>query len=199
MEYFTGELVYGDNVYIDEYYMDEKWSFIKGFSGYMISNKARVWSSKTQSFLKAKRMDAQGHLGVCLYQNGKAHYRYLHRLVAEAFIPNPNKFPIVRHLYDQKDANEECDLLWGTMKDNAADTFRNGNAYYPTDEDRYKGNKYRMTPLIANKLETGEKLYFESQSEASKKLRIHQSNIWKVLRGQRSHAKGYSFREVRND
>ena len=86
-----GSFVYGDNVYIDDSYMDEEWEYIYGIEGYMISNKARVWSERSQKFLKLKKMDKHGHLGVCLYLNGKRIYKYIHRLVAEAFIQSQNE------------------------------------------------------------------------------------------------------------
>lgn len=193
--YLEGRYVYGDDIYIDDYYMDEIWADIEGIDDYMVSNKARVWSKKTQSFLKVKPLDKHGHLGVCLYQDGQRIYRYIHRLVAEAFIPNPHNLPVVRHLEDRPYLNEPDDLEWGTQRENAYDAMRNGRAYILTDEDRYKGNKDRMTPLVAINLTTGEELYFESQGEASRVLRLPQANIWKVLHGERYSAGGYTFRK----
>lgn len=193
MEYFYGEEVYGDNVYVDEYYFDEKWKYIRDFPDYMISDKGRVWSTKTERFLKLKIMDDHGHLGVCLHHNGKTYYKYIHRLVAEAFIPNPLNLPVVRHIYDEPDQNTVADLGWGTQRDNIHDAMRNGKAYILTDEDRYKGNKDRMTPIIAINRITGEKLFFQSQGETSRILGIPQANIWKVLNDERRYAGGYVF------
>lgn len=193
-----GRFVHGDDVYLDDYYMGEAWGYISGFPEYMVSNLGRVWSEKTQRFLTVKPMDAHGHLGVCLRKDGRAYYKYIHRLVAEAFIPNPNNYPIVRHIYDQPDQNTEWDLAWGTMRDNARDSIRNGHAYIPTDEDRYKGNKDRMIPVVAIDLETQEKIYFESQGQAGRVLGIPQANIWKVLAGERRSAGGYKFEEVKS-
>lgn len=196
MNYFNGNVVYGDNVYVDEYYFDEKWTFIPGFPDYKISNKARVWSIKSQCFVKPKPMDNHGHLGVCLYRNGERYYKYIHRLVAEAFIPNPNNLPVVRHVYDIPAYNETEDLLWGTHKDNNSDAISNGRAYIPTDDDRRKGNLDKMMAIIAIDTRTGEEIQFESQGSAARSLHIPQANIWKVLNGQRYSAGGYVFKEV---
>ena len=196
MYHIEGRFVYGDDVYVDDGYMDEEWEYINGFPDYMISNKARVWSIKTQRFLTVKPMDDHGHLGVCLYKDGNRYYKYIHRLVAEAFIPNPNDLPIVRHLYDDPSQNEYEDLSWGTQKDNIHDCIKNGRAYFLTSKDRYKGNKDRMMAIIAINVKTGEQKTFESQNEASRSLKIPQANIYKVIHGRRHTAGGYLFKEV---
>lgn len=192
---FPGEFVYGDHVYVDDYYMEERWKPIKGFEDeYWVSDLARVWSVKTQSFLKIKPMDSHGHLGVCLYSHGKRYYRYIHRLVAEAFIPNPHNYPLVRHLEDIPEYNTVDDLDWGTHRDNFFDSVRNGNAYIPTAMDIEKGCELRRIPIVAINLSTGEETHFRGQTEASRILNIQQANIWKVLNGERKHAGGFTFR-----
>lgn len=195
-DYLIGEQVYGDDVYVDDYYMEERWAFIPGAPGYLVSDMARVWSVKSQSFVKVKPLDNHGHLGVCLYVNGRRIYRYIHRLVAEAFIPNPHNYPIVRHLLDEPRFNSYDELAWGTQRDNAIDAVRNGKNHVITPEERRKGYVDRMTHVEAINKDTGHVLYFESQCEASRVLGIPQANIWKVLRGQRPYAGGYIFREV---
>lgn len=194
-----GRFIYGEDTYVDEFYFDEVWEHISGFPEYMVSNKGRVWSEKTKRFISVKPLDDHGHLGVCLYRNGTPHYRYIHRLVAEAFVPNPEGLPIVRHIYDSPEQNTSDDLCWGTQRDNIRDSIKNGTAYSLTDSDRYKGNKNRMMAIVAINLLTGEKLYFQSQGEASRLLKIPQANIWKVLRGERARAGIYKFEEVHDD
>lgn len=195
---YPGEFVYGNDIYVDEYYSDERWKPINWGpycdAGYWVSNKGRVWSNKSQKFLKLKRLDKHGHLGVCLYDKGNDYYVYIHRLVAMAFKPNLNNYPIVRHIYDQPEYNECDDIEWGTMKDNAQDSIRNGHAKFPTEADREKGFEKVRRPILATNLETGESIKFRGQHEASRVLGIHQANIWKVLNGDRPRAQGYSFR-----
>lgn len=191
---FPGEFIFGDQMYIDDYYMEERWKPIDGFrSEYWVSNKSRVWSMKNRQFLKLKPMDKHGHLGVCLTLNGRRYYEYIHRLVADAFIPNPHNYPVVRHLYDNPEYNEVEDLAWGTQRDNMYDAIRNGRAYMLTDEDREKGFEQSRTPIKAINLSTGEELIFRGQGEAARILGIPQANIWKVLNHQRPRAQGYVF------
>lgn len=194
---YPGNYIFGDEIYIDDYYMDERWKPIRGFGlDYWVSNLARVWSVKNQIFLKVKPMDDHGHLGVCLYKNNKRYYKYIHRLVADAFLPNPKNLPLVRHLDDVPYYNTDRDIAWGTVKDNIFDAIRNGKAYMFSDFDRKKGFEKTRTPIIAINLRTGEELNFRGQGEASRILGIPQANIWKVLNKQRSHAQGYTFEYI---
>lgn len=194
IEGWPGEYVYGEDMYIPDDYMGERWKPIRGFEHeYWVSNMARVWSIKRQKFLKLKPMDDHGHLGVCLTSNGERYYEYIHQLVAEAFIPNPRGYKIVRHLYDNPECNEVEDLAWGTQRDNWFDCVRNGRAYFLTDADREKGHEKVRTPIRATNLITGESYDFRGQGEAARALGIPQANIWKVLNKQRPHAHNFTF------
>lgn len=188
-DYLPGEYIYGDNWYIPEEYMREKWWYIEGYSGYMISNCGRIWSEKTQRFLKPKRANKHGHLMVSLCRNGDVDYRLIHRLVAEAFLDNPFNYPIVRHLDDDPTNNFVENLAWGTQRDNFQDCINSGRA-----------NCVRLeTPVIAIDSKTGDELYFKSQSEAGRKLNIQSANIWKVLHHDRESAGGYYFKFTEED
>ena len=196
-DFFYGSHVHGDDICLDDYYMDEKWKFIREAPDYMVSNKGRVWSCKSQKLLKLKKLDSHGHLGVCLCENGRLLYRYIHRLVADAFIPNPNHYPIVRHLMDNPEYNDENELAWGTQRDNTHDSMRNGTARPPSVEAREKSYTMSRTPIRAIDLETGRILVFRGQGEASRILGVPQANIWKVLNNHRPHAQGYHFEYIR--
>lgn len=193
MEHIEGRFVYGDDVYIPDEYLDEVWEYIPGIQNYMISNYGRVWSEKSQMFLKPKKMDREGHMGFCLHDNGVPHYVYQHRIMAEAFIPNPECYPIVRHLNDIPDDNDLCNLAWGTQRDNWDDSVENGTAHPPTDEDREIGFQKVRKPIIGKNLQTGEARKFRGQNEAGRILGIQQANIFKVLNGERRQTGGWTF------
>ena len=192
-QYFSGEHVYGDEIYTPEEYMGERWWFIDGAPGYMISDQGRVWSEKYQWFLKPKKMDREGHMGVCLHVNGHPRYEYIHRLMAKAFIPNPDNLPNVRHLNDIPDDNELENFAWGTQADNIADAKRNGRTFTAAPEVRDMASESQRIPILAINIDTGEKLRFRGQNEAARELGLQQANIWKVLNGQRAHTCRYYF------
>lgn len=187
----------------NEDYLDEQWWYADDSSDYMVSTHGRVWSAKSQQIIKSKKLDNHGHVGIAMYVGGgkkKCLYRYTHRLMAEAFLPQPEGCNVVRHLNDDPSYNFIDNLAWGTQKDNMRDCISNGNFYYTTAEDRRKGNEPRMIPVISTNMDTGEEYWFESMQEASRKLGIPQANIWKVLNGERRQAGGYYHRrgEKRN-
>lgn len=198
-DYIPGDFVYGENVYVPEEYMDEQWWYIEGIPGYMVSDYGRVWSIKTHQFIKVKPMDSHGHLGVCLYVNGKCYYEYIHRLMAKAFIPNPCEHNIVRHLDDIPNNNDLNNLAWGTQKDNQRDSIKNGTNHFVTEEEREMGLSKLRTPIVAINIENGEKMFFKGQGEASRSLKVHQANIWKVLNGKRKYTGKYRFEYLRKE
>lgn len=178
----------------DGSYSEERWKETK-MSDIWVSNFGRFYNTRTNKFVKPTHGDGQGHKAV--KANGRQ--EYAHRLIAEMFIDNSNNDPIVRHLDDDKENNDLSNLAWGTQLDNHMDCVRNGNYIPVSDEARKISVELTRHPVEATNVVTGEKLYFRSQGEASRKLGIPQANIWKVIAGERKHAKGYSFKEVEKE
>ena len=106
---------------------NEVWKYILGYEGlYKISNKGRVKSIGygKERILKPAN-NGRGYLKVDLCKNGDKKWCLVHRLVAQAFIPNPNNLPEVNHLDENKENNrvenlEFCDRKYncnyGTTK-----------------------------------------------------------------------------------
>ena len=91
---------------------------VAGYEGlYTIDTLGRVYSYKSRRYLKGGAL-AYGHRVVCLYKNGKSKLHAVHRLVAEAFIPNPDNLPIVHHIDENPQNNNVNNLKWCTQKEN---------------------------------------------------------------------------------
>ena len=189
---FPGEYVYGDCGYVDDYHMDERWKPVYDIPGYWVSNKGRVWSTISEMFIEGTALK-NGHIDMTLRYNGIRVHRYLHRLVAEAFIPNPNNYPLVRHMDDNPYNNEVCNLAWGTQYDNVQDCIHNKHFRYFTREDIERANAVRRTPVIAIDLKSGKRLFFDSQQDAARHLGMSQSSIYSVIRGKTRSCNGYYF------
>ena len=86
------------------------------------------WVKKPFRLLESKKR--KKYTQSLLNDEGKYVYGYLHRLVAMAYIPNPNNYPIVRHLNDNPLDNRLANLAWGTQKDNVKDSIKNNSFHF---------------------------------------------------------------------
>lgn len=181
-----------------QYLLDTaEWVPIPDYPGYYICREGYVFDGKR--ILKPHRGDLAGHLNVRLRKDGKVHEEYIHRLVAIAFIRNPEGHPIVRHLDDDRENNNADNLAWGTQKDNHEDAVRNGTYRPFTDEARKKSNEKCRRPVIATHLESGEVYEFRSINDAVRALKVQQANVCKVLAGSRPHTRGFYFEYVKKE
>ena len=191
---YAGEYVYGDDVYVDEWYKDERWLPINGLGEYYwVSTHARIWNSARKWFVKGS-IGKNGYIDVELHLSNKVTVRKnMHVLVAEAFLPNPNKYPFVLH--EDDDPTNCCvwNLKWGTQLHNMRECIERGRFKFLTDEDREVAMQKRRKPLIAHNIRTGAERTFISQGEAARELGLRQSDISDVVCGSREHVSGWIF------
>ena len=105
---------------------DEIWLDIEGYEGrYLVSNFGRVKSLITNKILNQYK-DRYGYLRVILSLNGKQKIYLVHRLVAKAFIPNPENKLEVNHKDGNKENNHVDNLEWVTSKENVKHAYKMG-------------------------------------------------------------------------
>lgn len=90
---------------------------IKGFEDYQITDDGRVWSKKTNKWLKTL-VNSKGYLFIHLCNGGLVQNKLMHRLVAETFIDNPDNKPCIDHINTVKTDNRVENLRWCTNKEN---------------------------------------------------------------------------------
>ena len=167
----------------------EKWRPIRASPNYMVSNYGRVkslarnykYGSHADMILRPG--DRRGYKSVTLFIDGKRVYRSVHRLVAEAFIPNPDNLPIINHKDEDKANNRADNLEWCTRLYNC----RYGNARKKISD--------RVSRKVVQLSKSGEAInVWRSMTEASKNTGAQISEISKCCKDNRYSAGGFKWR-----
>ena len=124
--------------------MDNKnWKDVVGFEDYfMVSDCGDVWSKRTNKVLK-QRYNKSGYLVISTKiggRKGRNHCFRVHRLVAEAFVSNPDNKPVVNHIDGIKGNNHVSNLEWCTPQENTKHYFE---VLYTEDENK-GGNERQL-------------------------------------------------------
>lgn len=147
---------------------------IKNYENYYINNYGTVYNKHLKELRKEKTKG--GYLRVTLYKNGKPKHFLIHRLVAQAFIPNPKNLPEVNHIDNNPVNNRVDNLAWCTAKENVRWSKSKPVIMY------YTNKKYGKT--------------FSCIREAENKTGIDNSSISRCCKGKQNTAGGYKWEYV---
>jgi hypothetical protein len=168
----------------------EEWKTVPGTNDKIeVSNMGRVrsWLRGDGRILKTQK-DSKGYHRLRVTIDRQKMSFKLHRIVAGAFIDNPDNLPQVNHIDGNKDNNVVSNLEWVSNRDNAHHAIANG-LWDSVIAGSRKENARRMKRIIATKDDAI--LEFESIREAEKYFGSR--HIVDVLKGRRQACKGYHF------
>lgn len=165
-----------------------EWKPITGFEEYLVSDTGIIVSlprnykyGTINQPIALKQDINKGYSRVTLHKNGRKYKRQVHRLVAEAFIPNPNNYPCVNHKDECPANNSVSNLEWCTYKYNANYGNRNRKIQ--------KGvRQYSIDGTFIKE--------WDSLSEASSALKLSWGGISKCIHEKQKIAGGYKWQRV---
>ena len=197
----------------------EEWRDVEGFIGYQVSNMGRVKSMDRVSpgvskkrhiyelILKmSKDKDGYDTVGFKIGKHGKTNRLKVHRLVAKAFIPNPNNYECIDHINGVRDDNRVENLRWCTTKMNANFGLARKNRSAAIKQS-YANNPHlrqiraetfgKSNSIRVEVFQHGKSLgIFNSISHASSALNICQSTLYAIYRGTMNSKIGITVKRV---
>lgn len=189
--------------------MTEKWKPVKGFEGmYEVSNTGFVRSidrikickdgkrkkfKGKELFFTVSKIDSKGHLPrarVQLWKDNKPVLKQVHRLVAMAFIPNPEGRPTVNHIDGNPLNNNADNLEWATFSENEKHAYKLGLM-----KPRANSTPPNSRRVIARNLDTGDEIIRDTCAQMARELGVCHQRVSECAaeneRVQFSTCKGY--------
>lgn len=181
----------------------EQWKDIAGYEGiYQVSNEGRVrsldrmitYSNGRVQICRGKILSCgstkTGYQYLSLYKDSKPKNQYVHRLVASAFLQNPDNKPCINHIDGDKTNNHASNLEWCTHSENSKHAYHTG---LMTNEIQIRESvKAHNKPVLMKKdgviIER-----FASASEAARQNGFDNSYISACCRGKKEFAYGYQW------
>ena len=186
--------------------MEEIWKPIKGYEElYEISNIGRVKSlpkvvdlgfakqNRVEKFLRPIP-DGKGYLMVWLFKNQVKKMWKVHRLVADAFIPNPHSKPQVDHINADKTDNRLCNLRWCTEKEN----FHNPISYKRNSESKFECKNHHAKSVEQYAINGDYIKTWSCINDVKRELGFHHSHISQCCSGKRNVAYGFIWKYADN-
>lgn len=192
---------------------NEIWKDIPGYEGYyQVSNLGRVKSlsrivanplgayiSKERILKLTHRKD--GYINTSLLKDKVAKKMFVHRLVAMAFIPNPNNYPDINHKDENPSNNcvenlewctEKYNLNYGTAIERRKASFVRNESFKKANATKVRnGSRCAETPIEGVSKDGNSTVYFRSICEASRETGISKGHIGECCKGIRPSAGGY--------
>lgn len=166
--------------------MKEIWKDVIGYLGYYkVSNLGRIKSlprngTTNQEKILKPNVLKNGYCQVCLQKDGKRKYKKVHRIVAEAFIPNQNDYSQVNHIDGNKQNNNANNLEWCSA------SYNQLHSCYVLKKNVKPVKQYSLDNILIK--------VWDSVRLASRKTNTKCSNIVACIQGKQKTCGGYIWR-----
>lgn len=197
--------------YFKEWFIVEIWKDIKGYEGmYQVSNYGRVKGLERWTHFKNGRKPRReperilkftkhhkGYFKAQLRKEDKLKGYFVHRLVAEAFIPNPEGKSQVNHKDGNKGNNHVDNLEWNTQSENLKHSYHVLGSHRKSVEAMYEPRmKAKRKPVIVYDLEGNFVAEFKSQAETAKAMGVCSTSVSAATRGLKGYVplKGHIYK-----
>ena len=170
---------------------------IKDYEGiYKVSEDGKIFT--WDNVEKKQTLGKRKYFVVSLWKNNKRKTVYVHRIVAQAFLKNPQNKKYINHKDGNKQNNQITNLEWVTAGENKSHSFKVlGERHW--NKDRFGWDSPYSKPIEMIDLKTGVVVnVFGGVSEAARIVNTSQGNISMVCAGKRKSAASYGWR-YKND
>lgn len=194
----------------------EYWKDIEGFEGmYQVSSEGRVRSldrinsagNRCRGQIRRLIENKNGYLYVNLCKNGKPVNYLVHRLVANAFVENPDRKQTVNHINEQKHDNRAVNLEWMTLPENlnygthteranAHRLVRSGTLHSNFGKRGSETNTHKGKVIGVSKTDPNIVVEFDTAATASRALHISSGQLCDAINGKAKSCGGYYWRRV---
>lgn len=148
------------------------WRDVQGYEDAYEISSAGDLRNKHSGLVQSKHLAGAGYVKADLWKDGQRKQTTVHRLVAEAFLPNPEGKPEVNHLDGDKTNNHAENLEWCTRAEN--------------EQHAKDVLGHLCKPIVATVIGTGEVEHYPSTEAAARSLGCSTVSVWKALNGRRA-------------
>ena len=178
---------------------------ILNYPEYLVEQNGDIYSTRTKKYLKPSRA-SNGYFSVELFNKNGSKRFLVHRIVANAYIPNPNNLPQINHKDENRGNNAVENLEWCTAKYNMnyGEGAKTRHSKIDYSKPVYKENAIKNAMSVKKPIFQYTKdgkfvARYDSAADAARVLGVNNTHISEAAKGKRKTSNGYIWKFERSD